>query len=383
MESNDIPNIGKHLFLLNFTLLNIKSMTTTTIKPNPILSFLTLKRWFYVRHFLLILVTALVYNLLTPDSLAIYAESVHVPFKVFYIGQFIDMMFSLGLIYFNLYYLFPRYFKKGLYTHYLIWVLITATLFFLISYTIQQVYVAYFGKIAQYAVQFTLDDFIGTVVFPIVFLCATTGYKVFKEWIADQERFATLEKEKLNSELAQLKSQVNPHFLFNTLNNLHVLIQADPNKASELVLGLSDVLRYQIYDSQHDKVPLNKDIEIIKQYLELEKIRRDNLVVNIMVEGTHNNVFIPPLLFTNFIDNAIKHSQSREPSLINLRFKSVNKILYFEITNSKPMQKAEVKNNGLGLENVKKRLNLLYGAAHTLDIKEEKALFTVKLKFPI
>jgi two-component system, LytTR family, sensor kinase len=356
---------------------------TENINTNPILSFLTQKRWLYVRHFLLILVTALVYNLLSPESMAMYAEKVNVPFKVFYIGQFIDMIFSLGLIYFNLYYLFPRYFKKGLYTHYLMGVLFTAVLFFLISYVIQQIYVAYFGKIDKYAVQFTLEDFIGSVVFPIVFLCATTGYKVFKEWIADQERFTTLEKEKLNTELNQLKNQVNPHFLFNTLNNLHVLIQADPHKASDIVLGLSDVLRYQIYDSQHDKVPLAKDVEIIEQYLELEKIRRDNLTVNIAINGNINNVFVPPLLFTNFIDNAIKHSQSREPSYINLLFEVVDKYVYFKIVNSKPSLKNQEENSGFGLENVKKRLNLLYADTHTLDIKEEKNSFSVKLKFPI
>jgi hypothetical protein len=358
-------------------------MTETTIKPNPILSFLTQKRWFYVRHFLLIMVLALVYNLFSPESIALYAEKVNVPFKVFYIGQAVDMAFSIMLIYFNLYLLFPRYFKKGLYTHYLIGIFFTAVLFFLISYGIQQIYVSYFGKVEKYAVHFTFDDFIGTVIFPVVFLCATTGYKVFKEWIADQERFATLEKEKLNTELSQLKSQVNPHFLFNTLNNLHVLIQADPHKASDIVLGLSDVLRYQIYDSQHDKVSLSKDIDIITQYLELEKIRRDNLTVNIAVHGNTNNVFVPPLLFTNFIDNAIKHSQSREPSFINLTFEIVDKNLYFEIVNSKPSLKNQSETSGLGLVNVKKRLELLYGTTHTLNIEEEKNSFSVKLKFPI
>ncbi len=350
---------------------------------NPIIYFLTNKRLAFVRHILFFLVVALIYNLLTPNELRMYAEKVHVSFEAFYIGQCIDMLFSMVLVYFNLYFLFPRYFKKGLYTHYMVGILFSATVFFLVGYSLQQIYVTYFGKLDTYAVHFTLSEFIVFVTFPIVFLCATTGYKVFKEWINDQKRFAEMEKEQLNSELNQLKNQVNPHFLFNTLNNLHVLIQADPNKASDIVLGLSDVLRYQIYDSQHDKVKLSKDIEIIEQYLELEKIRRDNLAVNIVVRNNINAVFVPPLLFTNFIDNAIKHSQSREPSFINLFFRLVENEVHFEIINSKPTQKNASQNAGFGLENVKKRLDLLYGTAHILEIKEEKALFTVKLKFPI
>jgi sensor histidine kinase YesM len=358
-------------------------MATTSINSNPILFFLTSKRLAFVRHILFILAVALIYSLLTPETLRMYAEKVNVSFEAFYIGQTIDMLISLGLIYFNLYFLFPRYFKKGLYTNYLIGILLSAITFFIVGYSIQQIYVVYFGKLEEFALQFSFSHFIEFSLFPIVFLCATTGYKVFKEWINDQERFATLEKERLNSELNQLKNQVNPHFLFNTLNNLHVLIQADPHKASDIVLGLSDVLRYQIYDSQHDKVKLSKDIEIIEQYLELEKIRRDNLTINIIIRNNVNTVFVPPLLFTNFIDNAIKHSQSREPSFINLFFEMVENEVHFEIINSKPSQKSPNENTGFGLANVKKRLDLLYGAAHNLEIKEEKALFKVKLKFPI
>ena len=353
------------------------------INQNPILSFLMQKRWLYMRHFLFILALALIYNLLSPNALALYAEKMNVPFKVFYIGQVIDMITSLMLIYFNLYFLFPRYFKKGLYSHYLLGVCFSATLFFLSGYFIQRIYVIYFNKIDKYSAHLTFEDFIGVVLFPIVFLCATTGYKVFKEWINDQERFETLEKEKLNAELNQLKNQVNPHFLFNTLNNLHVLINTDPTKASDLVLGLSDVLRYQIYDSQHDKIALKKDIEIMEQYVTLEKIRRDDLSFKITLNGNFSNVFVPPLLFTNFIDNAIKHSQSRAPSFIHISFEIVENNLFFEIKNSKPNLEKKGENTGFGLKNVKKRLDLLYNTAYRLDMTEENAFFTVKLKLPI
>jgi sensor histidine kinase YesM len=344
---------------------------------------LTNKRLSYVRHILFFFIVAFVFNLLTPDSLRLYAEKVNVPFNVFYFGQWIDMLFSLVLIYFNLYFLFPRYFKKGLYTHYLIGILISGFVFFLIGYSIQRIYVVQFGKLEQFAVDFSFSGFLEMAVFPIVFLCATTGYKVFKEWISDQKRFAEMEKEQLNSELNQLKNQVNPHFLFNTLNNLHVLIQTKPDKAADIVLGLSDVLRYQIYDSQHDKVFLKKDIDIIEQYLELEKIRRDNLTINVQIRNDIQGILVPPLLFTNFVDNAIKHSLSRDASYINIVFQKIENNLYFEITNSKPSQRLASESTGLGLPNIKKRLVLLYGVHHTLKIMNDKNLFTIKLTIPV
>jgi sensor histidine kinase YesM len=352
-------------------------------ETNPIIYFLTNKRLAFVRHILFVFIVALVFNITSPETVRMYAEKVHVSFEAFYIGQCIDMLFALLVIYFNLYFLFPRYFKKGLYTHYIIGVLISAIVFFLVGYTLGQIYVIYFGKIEKYAVQFKFTDFIEFMIFPIVFLCATTGYKVFKEWINDQSRFAAMEKEKLNAELNQLKNQVNPHFLFNTLNNLHVLTHTNPDKAADIILGLSDVLRYQIYDSQHDKVLLAKDIEIIKQYLELEKIRRDDLIINVQIRDNINNILVPPLLFTNFIDNAIKHSVSREASFISIVFLVINNELHFEITNSKSINKIVSENKGLGLPNIKKRLELLYGINYILHITDDKNLFTIKLKIPI
>lgn len=358
-------------------------MKPTDMNANPVLIFLTNKRWAFVRHILFILVVALSFDVLTPESMRKYAEKFGVPFEIFYMIQVGDMTCSLALIYFNLYFLFPRYFQKGLYTHYLIGIFILATIFFIMGYFTQQYYIEYLSELEQFAIHITLEDYIAMIMFPLVFICATTGYKVFKVWIYDQERFMNIEKEKLNSELTNLKNQVNPHFLFNTLNNLHVLIQADPDKASELVLGLSDVLRFQIYNSQNDKVLLKKDIDIINQYLELEKIRRDDLKFSINIINNINDVFVPPLLFTNFIDNAIKHSQSRDSAFIKILFERVGNHICFEITNSKPDLPAQIGNEGLGLVNVKKRLELLYGATHTLEIKEEKTLFSVKLIFPI
>jgi signal transduction histidine kinase len=354
-----------------------------TNSSNWILNFITDKRWAFFRHLILILFIGLNFDIFNPSLLRIFAEKLNLPFDVFYIGQLVTMFFAIGLIYLNLYVLFPRYFQQGHYISYLLGLFFLLLILYAVSVFSQQIYINYFGKIKDYATGISVFDFLGTVMYPFVFLCSTTGYKIFKIWLVDQQRFAELEKEKLNAELNQLKTQVNPHFLFNTLNNLHVLTMTNPEKASEIILGLSDVLRYQIYDSQNDKVLLSKDIEIIRQYLDLEKIRRDNLWINLTVDTNLAGVCVPPLLFINFIDNAIKHSNTRGESSISISFQVKSDRLYFEISNSKSPIPTAVESNGFGLANVKKRLDLLYGSEHTLEIRDEADKFFVKLNFPI
>jgi hypothetical protein len=354
-----------------------------TNSSNLILNFITDKRWAFFRHLLLILVIAADYNLLSPSQIEIYSAKVNLPFRVFYIGQFISMLISVAMLYLNLYLLFPAYLKKGKYFHYIASISFIGTIVFFVNYFIQQIYVQYFGKFSMYAVQFTLSDFLSNFFYPMAFVGGTTGYKIFKTWVADQQKFAELQKESLKTELTQLKNQVNPHFLFNTLNNLHVLTMTNPEKASEIILGLADVLRYQIYDSRQDKVSLSKDIEVIKQYLDLEKIRRDQLWINLTIHGETAGILVPPLLFINFIDNAIKHGNARGESSIGISFQVISNRLKFEISNSKSAALPTGENYGFGLANIKKRLDLLYGTEHTLKIVDDADRFTVKLTFPI
>jgi two-component system, LytTR family, sensor kinase len=357
---------------------------TISSLENPFIVFLQAKRWAFARHLILLLILALNYDLFAIEYIKDFTANSKISFWVFYSGQLINMAFALGLIYINLYYLFPRYLKKAQYLSYAIGVLILVVIYFFLNYFTQQVYVNHFGKESAYVISLTVSGFIGSVMYPLVFIGSTTGYKLFKVSITDQKRFAELEKEKMNTELAQLKNQVNPHFLFNTLNNLQVLVKTNPDKAADIVLGLSDVLRFQIYDGQQDRVLLSKDIDVISQYIELEKIRRDDLQVSIKVDRDKiGGVLVPPLLFTNFVDNAIKHSNSRTSSSIQLEFHVKDASLYFCIVNSKAQQKLNSQSSGLGLPNIKKRLHLLYGDSYSLDIFDEPDFFTVKLKIPI
>jgi sensor histidine kinase YesM len=352
-------------------------------RDSALLHFVTKKKWAWVRHFFLILIITVNFELLDIEGVALYAKKVNVTLNAFYTMNSIMAVLALGLVYINLYILFPFFFRKQKYVSYALSVLIMLFLFFLSTYTLQQILVTHFNKNKQYAIDFGLMSFIQTVMYPLVFLASTTGYRVFKTSIVDQKRFAALEKEKLNTELTQLKNQVNPHFLFNTLNNLHVLTKTNPDKASQIILGLSDVLRYQIYDSRHDRVSLTRDIEIIQEYIDLEKIRRNHLSTSVTIEGNTNGAFIPPLLFINFIDNAIKHSATSGEAFIHVLFRVTGNELYFEVVNSKPAHQLRAENGRVGLPNIIKRLELLYGPAHTLELFDEVKQYTVKLKFPL
>jgi sensor histidine kinase YesM len=352
------------------------------LSENIIINLIVSKRWGFVRHILFVSLFFISYGFFD-SSMEAHAELVGMPERVFIIGQFIVLLINIVLVYANLYFLIPRYLLKGKFSTYTLGLLIFSTVFFLVSYFSQQIYVNYYGKNEAYALKFNLLDYLISLVYGVVVLGISTVFKVFKFWVNDQQRFALLEKEKISTELEQLKNQVNPHFLFNTLNNLHVLSLTNPPKASEIILGLSDVLRYQIYDVKQEQVYLQKDIEILKQYLTIEKIRRDDLSFSIHSKGEVNSVLVPPLLFINFVENAIKHSNSRQKSTIDVSFFVENWNLVFTCSNTKGLVNNVKEDSGFGLKNVRKRLDLMYGKAYELIIDDQETMFNLKLTIPI
>lgn len=216
-----------------------------------------------------------------------------------------------------------------------------------------------------------------------VLLGSVIGLKVFKKWINDMQQMNELHQINLKTELEQLKSQVNPHFLFNTLNNLLVLTKTDVDKALQVLLGLSDLLRYQLYDSAREKILLSKDIAFIQNLLDLEKIRKNDFDFTIHTEGNIDGQSLPPFLFIPFVENAIKHGASSVGhSYLKLDFRLTEKQLHFSSENSKP---AVRKNTigGLGLGNIKRRLQLLYPGSHVLEIKDNSHTYVVNLTFPL
>jgi len=232
-------------------------------------------------------------------------------------------------------------------------------------------------------IEFSLMHFIYVGAVCAVLLGAVLGLKVFKKWINDVQRMNELHQTNLKTELEQLKSQVNPHFLFNTLNNLLVLTKTDAEKASQVLLGLSDLLRYQLYDSAREKIFLTKDIAFIQNLLALEKIRKNDFDYEIHTAGNVDNVNLPPFLFIPFVENAVKHGASTVGhSYLTLNFRIKEKQLHFTSENSKPPVKKN-STGGLGLKNIYRRLELLYPGNHTLEINDEADKYIVNLIIPL
>lgn len=190
-------------------------------------------------------------------------------------------------------------------------------------------------------------------------------------------------KEKMKAELQYLKAQINPHFLFNGINSVYFLIDDKPEIAKSTLLKFSELLRYQLYDCQDDFIQLSKELEHVKSYIELEKIRHgEDAHITLLLPDEIGNQKISPLLFTPFLENAFKYLSNHdkgEDNQISIDFRFKNGQLSFEIENTIDDSTQNKKAGGIGIENVKKRLALLYPEKHHLDIFEREGRFFVRL----
>jgi Histidine kinase len=351
---------------------------------NILLEIVISKKWSVARHiFMIVLLASFFYPNIDPKPFKeLGIKNVEVIINGIKMVSLVVYILAIVTIYLNLLFFVPKYLMRNKYERYFISSFLLTIIYFFIEYSVTKYFV---GGLSQYLPlpDFSFKGFLDSALIPFVFLSATAGYQVFKKWIRDTALLAEMKQNKIQEELNHLKNQINPHFLFNTLNNLNTLITVDAAKASAVVLGLSDVLRYQLYEANDDKVLLKKDIEMLQRYLELEKIRRDNFQFSINIEGNILNTLIPPFIFINFVENAIKHSVDNQGfSFIALQFSIVNDRLQFICKNSKPsIIKAKV-NGGLGLKNIKRRLELIYGVTFSLNINDDKE-FLIQLTLPI
>lgn len=204
-----------------------------------------------------------------------------------------------------------------------------------------------------------------------------------------QNELLKLQKEKLQLELNALKAQIHPHFLFNTLNNLYSLTLKNSDKASEVVLKLSDIMRYVLYQANEEKVELNKELDFIRNYVELQKIRYHNRYdIRFEVEGNPEGKKVSPLLFIDFTENAFKHGIDKRftDGFVHVKFIIHPEEVIFQCRNSIGNNEQEgitQQNAGIGLANVKKRLSILYQQQHTLIISDEGEIFYVELKLEL
>jgi sensor histidine kinase YesM len=220
-----------------------------------------------------------------------------------------------------------------------------------------------------------------TAVFFLVFTVSTCS-RVIQEWLGIERKTQEIENEKLATELSFLKTQINPHFLFNTLNNIYSLALVKSEATADAVLKLSSIMRYVLSETKHDTVPLDKDIQFLKHFIELQKVRlTDKVTIEFVVEGQTEAKQIAPLLLIPFVENAFKYGVStKEKSKLLFEIKaSAENILFTSQNDMISSDKGTENNTGIGLKNTKRRLELLYPGTHELTVSEENKKFIVKL----
>ncbi len=213
-------------------------------------------------------------------------------------------------------------------------------------------------------------------------LLAALSYALIKYWIQNEKLKRVLLEEKLSTEMAFLKSKINPHFLFNVLNSFYSKsLQYNVPELADGIAKLAELMRYMVYETNEDNVTLEKEIHHLKNFIQVHQLRiavEDDVSINFVVKGNIEGIKICPMLLIPFVENAIKHGiDPKTKSLIHISLEAAQKKLYFKVTNKIHGGSYGLadKPSGFGLDNLKKRLSILYPNAHTLETKEEKGYF--------
>ncbi len=222
----------------------------------------------------------------------------------------------------------------------------------------------------------------GTAVFFLVFT-VSTSVKLIQQWLSAEERQKIIETEKLNTELSFLKSQINPHFLFNTLNNIYSLAVVKSDHTAGAVMKLSNIMRYVLSDTKQHLVPLEKEIKFIQDFIDLQSVRlTDKMKIHFSVTGPVEGELIAPLIFIPFVENAFKFgiSAKKDSEIIIKITVTEGEIQFYSDNRMLSVETDTERNNGIGLKNTKRRLEILFPQNHHLSIKKVDGHFIVELK---
>lgn len=288
--------------------------------------------------------------------------------------------------YFAIYVLMPILLYKRKYIAFCIAFLFASVFFALLVHAIDYYfYVPYFYPERAYEKSFWVFPYFFYIVSTNSVVIFAVAIKLGKRWFEAQNKATLLEAQNLKSELSMLKHQLSPHFLFNTLNNIDSLIYADQDKASTAIIRLSDIMRYMLYNSEQKFVQLSKEIEYIRNVIKLQELRMKGMnVIQLDIDGDPRNYKVAPLLFIPFIENAIKHrDKSKEDQGIQIGITIQGQQLQFTAINKVDKNQQKDETGGIGLQNVKRRLKLLYPDKHSLKINETSDTFEVELIIPL
>lgn len=287
-------------------------------------------------------------------------------------------------VYFNLFYLVPKLLLKGRYPQYLLAIVPGILLLTIVSYNLHYwLFSSHLEGTMEVAVFFRSWEGMAVILTEVLILVALSmTLYLLQQWYQKERYAKELEKQKLEAELNLLKSQVNPHFLFNALNSIFVMMEKDRPKSRSMLLQLSDVLSHQLYQTQRRSVPLQLEVENLKNYIELERTRHGALAkVQVDIQENLNGHRIAPMLLLPIVENAFKHSKSNKDYWINIGLGLQAHQLFFQVENSQGQ--SNHKEGGIGLANLKRQLGLLYPNKHQLSIDQNQHAFAIDLKIEL
>lgn len=320
-----------------------------------------------------------------PPGQSLFADTLILSLKF----QVVELPGKLILVYTNLFFLLPWFLLRQKYWSYLTLLILS---FILVRY-IQQFFVAFvmlplmFPKIVIGEEMFSWGRFVQYSAGAFSLLIFTSALKLMYDHHLNSKKIQEIEKRQLSTELQLLKTQLNPHFFFNTLNNLYGLALENSSKTADMILRLSEMMNYVLYEAQNKLVLVERELEVLKNYIELEKMRySDQVEISFTQQGDFAATKIPPLLLVPFLENAFKHGL-RGPqgkNWLRIEVNRSDKQFLFVAENSKngqdPKQSAD---RGIGLVNVKRRLEILFPNAHTLNLVNTDDRYRAELTITI
>ncbi|MEP3373040.1 MAG: histidine kinase [Maribacter dokdonensis] len=287
----------------------------------------------------------------------------------------------------------PKFIYTKRYFEYTVYILLSLFIMLLVKYNLTYYLVStdVMPEAQDVINSLTIGYAVQTMIGEVYVISFFTAIKLTIDWLRESSKLHDLEKRQLKTELRFLRSQVSPHFFFNTLNNIYSLTLEKSDQAPEVVLKLSELMRYLLYATKKQRQDLTSEINCIRNYIDLERIRfDDSLKIDMNISGNLDNCKIPPMLLIPLIENCFKHGASKNIGDMKIKI-DVNvddSFMDFKVSNSIPVVKKEyvypVKRGGIGLSNVKKRLELGYAKSeYDLKIFEEDKMFNVFLKLKV
>ena len=303
-------------------------------------------------------------------------------------SNLVTVTIGMALVYANIYFLFPRYVLRKKYASYIFYFIIALCIFYVIRteliYQFINENVWPESETPQNAYSF--NHIIVVFLIGIYDVALVSTIKLTADWILERKRIEQLQKAQLTTELNLLKSQIQPHFFFNTLNNLYALAISKSDDAPRVILKLSDMMQYVLYDVNSPKVTLLQEIKHIDNYIDIEKMRfSDRIESELNITGEIEDVQVPPLLFLSFVENCFKHGlKENDRIFINMSFKVIDKkyLEFILINNFNPKVSQNAK-HGIGISNTKRRLDLLFSKDFKMESKIEGDTYNLFLKIPI